>query len=248
MKGSPLSMSDFISVVCFIPQPCFTHFRLPHHLVYIHWTGRAPLNSETSGHPFPPISPENNHTYFSEGSPLSMSDFIPVVCSTPQPCGTHFRLPHDLAYIHCTGRATLNFEPSGHPFPPISPQYNYFYFMKRSPLSMSDFIPVVWFPPQPCGTHFRLPHHLAYMHWTGRASLDFEPSGHPFPPISPQHNHTHFMKGSPWAWRTIPVVSFNTKPCGTRFRSPHHLAYIHWTGWAPLKFVPSSQPFAPNSP
>ena len=133
-------MSDSISVVWFTTKLCGTHSRLPHHLAYTHRTGRVPLKFEPSGHPFPLISHQNIYTYSMKKSLLSMSDSNPVVCSTPQPCGTHFCLPHHLAYIHWTGRATLNFEPSGHPFPPISPQYSYTRFMEGSPLSMSDFI------------------------------------------------------------------------------------------------------------
>jgi len=70
-----------------------------------------------------------------------------------------------LIYIEL-GRVPLNFGPSGHPFPPISPQIIYIHFMEGSPLSTSDFILVFWFTPELCGTHFRLPHHLAYIHWT----------------------------------------------------------------------------------
>ena len=60
-------------------------------------------------------------------------------------------------------RVSLHFEPSDHPFPPISPQNIYPHFIEGWPLSTSDFIPVVWFTPKPCGTHFLLPHHLAYI-------------------------------------------------------------------------------------
>ena len=189
---------DFITVVCFTPKPCGTHFRLPLHLAYIHWTGTAFLKFEPSGLPFPPTTPEKNVlTYFMEGSPLNISDFIPVLWFTPKPCGTHFRLPHHLAYIHWTSRASLNFEPSDHPFATISSIYSYTYFMKGSPLSMSDSISVVRFTKKPCSTHFRLPHHLAYIPRTGRVPLNFEPSGHPFPPISIQNIYTYFMKKSP---------------------------------------------------
>ena len=221
-------MSDFISVVWFTTKPCGTHFRLPHHLAYIHWTGRAPLNYEPSGCPFPPISPKNIWTRSMKGSPLNMSEFISEVFFTKKRCGSHFRLPHHLAYIHWTGRAPLKFEPSGPPFPPIPSKNIYTNSIEGSPMSKSDSISVVWFILQPCGTHFRSPHHLAYLHWTGRASSNSEPSGHPFPPISPKNNHTHFSEGSPLSMSdSIPVFCSTPQPCGTHFRLPHHLAYIH---------------------
>ena len=172
-RGHPLSMSNFIPVVWFTP-----------HLAYIHGTGRAPLNFEPFCHPFTPNSPQYNNTYFLEGFPLSMSDFITVVGFIPRPCGTHFRFLHHLAHIHWTGRAPLHFEPFVHPFPTISPQNIYSHFIDGSPLSTPHFITVVCFTPKPCGTHFRLPLHLAYIHWTGTASLKFEPSGHPFHPTT----------------------------------------------------------------
>ena len=149
----------------------------------------------------PSISPnytrKNVQTYFIERSPLNKSNFIYVVWFTPKPCGSHFRLPHHLAYIHWTGRASLNFDPSDHPFPTISPMNSFTHFMKGSPLSMSDSISVVWFTKKPCSTHFRLLHHLAYVPRTGRVPLNFEPSGHSFPKISIQNIYTHFMKKSP---------------------------------------------------
>ena len=150
-------------VVWLTPQTCGTHFRLPHHLANMHWTGRAPLNFEHSGHPFSLISTQYNYTHLMDGSPLSKADFILVVWFSTKPCGTHFRLPHHFSYIHWTGRAPLIFEPSGPPFPPISSKNNYTQSMGGSPLSMSDFISVICSTPQPCGTHFRLPHNLAYI-------------------------------------------------------------------------------------
>ena len=110
---------------------------------------------ETSGPRFPPNSPPNLYTHFIEGSPLSMSDFIPVVWFTPKLRGTHFRLPHRINLHIAASRDPLHFEPSGPRFPPNSPPNLYTYFIEGSPRSMSDFIPVVWFTPKLRGTHFR---------------------------------------------------------------------------------------------
>ena len=132
-----------------------------------------------------------------------MPDFIPVVCSTPQPCGTNFRLPHHSAYIHWTGRAPLNFEPSGHPFPPISLQCYYNLSMEGSHSSMADFIPVVWFIPQPCGTHFRLPNHtwLIYTELVELTQTLNLPYIH-FPQFYFDVITTIPWRGLTWAWRT----------------------------------------------
>ena len=196
-------MSDFNPVVWFTPKPCGTHFLLPHHLAYILQFLKTPLNFEPSGHRFPPNSTQNLYTHFIEGSPLSMSDFNPVVWFTPKPCGTHFLLPHHLAYILQFLKTPLNFEPSGHRFPSNSPQNLYTHFIEGSTLGMSDFNPVVWFTPKPCGTHFLLPHDLAYILQFLKTPLNFEPSGHRFPPNSPQNLYTHSIEGSPLACRTL---------------------------------------------
>ena len=45
----------------------------------------------------PKFTPNSLHP-FHRGVPLNKSDFIPVVCFTPKPCGTHFRLPHYFTY------------------------------------------------------------------------------------------------------------------------------------------------------
>ena len=171
---------------------------------------KDPLNFEPSGHRFPPNSPQNLHTHFIEGSTLGMSDFNPVVWFTPKPCGTHLFLPHHLAYILQFLKTPLKFEPSGHRFPPNSPQNLYTHFKGGSPLSMSDFNPVVWFTPKPCGTHFLLPHHLAYILQFLKTPLNFEPSGHRFPPNSTQNLYTHFIAGSPLSMSDFNLVVWFT--------------------------------------
>ena len=149
-------------------------------LLEFHWT----LNSLALH--FPQTSLKNIYTPPSEVSPLGLPDFILVVWLTSKPCGTHFRSPHNLALNTKLGKAPLNFELYDHPFPTISPRNINTHSRDGSPLNTSDFMPVVWFTSKPCGTHFRLPFHLAHRHWTGRAPLKFEPSGPSFPPTSPQ--------------------------------------------------------------
>ena len=168
------------------------------------WTGRATLNFEPSGHPLPPISPQHKYFHSMERSPLGMPDFLLVVWSTPQPCGTHFRLHHHLAYIHWTGRAPQNFEPSGHLFHPISLQNNYTHSMEGSPLRTSDFILVVWFTPQPRGTHFRLPHHtwLIYTELVKLTKTLNLPYIH-FPQLYFNVITPIPWRGLPWAWRIL---------------------------------------------
>ena len=143
----------------------------------------VPLHFEPSDHPFPRISPLNIHSHFIESSLISTSDFISVVWFTRRPCGTHFLLPHHLAYILQSLESPSICNPPTIHFPQFHPEI-LAHISSRGPPQHVGFYPrrlvhlkTVWysFPFTPSlGLHiavFRIP-------------LHFEPSDHPFPPIS----------------------------------------------------------------
>ena len=185
MEGSALSMSGFIPVVWFTPQPSGTHFRLPHHtwLTYTELVELPKILYPPAIH-FPQFHP-NIITLFSwMGLPWAWR----TLSSSSGSAQNRVLLisVYPITWLIYTELVELpwTLNPPAHHFPQFQ-QNIHTHSMKESPLSMSDFISVVCFIPQPCFTHFRLPHHLAYIHWTGRAPLNSEPSGNPFPPISP---------------------------------------------------------------
>ena len=138
---------------------------------------RVPLHFEPSGHRFPNNSPPNLYTHFIEGSLIACRTSSPSSVS-PQNCAVLISVSPLINSHNAVFRVSFNFEPSGHQFPPNSPPTLYTHFIGGSPLSMSDLIPVVWFIPKPCGTHFLLPHHLGLHIAVFRVPLHFEPSGH----------------------------------------------------------------------
>ena len=160
------------------------------------------LHFETSDHPFPAISLLNIHPLFMKGSPLCTSDFISVVWFTPKPCGTHFLLPHHLAYI-------LQFLESPSILNPPTILFPQFHLEK-----FTIFYTVS--PPPHVGLHSRRlvhPKTVFYsfpltpslgLHITVfTVSFHFEPSDHPFPPLSPQNFHSILQRGPSSARRTL---------------------------------------------
>ena len=224
-EGFFLNKSDLIPVVWFIPKPCGTHFLLPYHLAYILQCLESPST----------LNPPTIH--FPQ---LLLKIFIPIYRGVaPQHVGLyHRRLVHSktvwysfpftpsLGLHIAVFRVPLPFEPSDHPFPPISPRNIYPHSIEGSPISTSDFISVVWFTPRPCGTHFLLPYHLAYILQCLESPSTLNPAAIYFPNFTPKYL-PHFIERSPLSTSDfIPVVWFIPKPCGTHFLLPHHLAYI----------------------
>ena len=131
-------MTVFNLFVWFTPEPCGTHFCLPHYLSYTLECLQMTSNLNPPVIHFPQFHPKI-FTPISQRGPPDHVGLHPFVWFTPKPCGTHFRLPHNLSYT----LEFLNFEPSGHPFSPISPQNIYTHFIEGSPFTMSDFTPFV---------------------------------------------------------------------------------------------------------
>ena len=73
---------------------------------------------------YPNIPPPNFYTYFifHRGVPLSTSDSNPIVCSTPKPCGIHFRRTHYLAHTMQFLEIPSTLKPLAIQFPKIHPQ------------------------------------------------------------------------------------------------------------------------------
>ena len=144
-------------------------------------------------------------------------------------------------------RVPLHFEPSNHPFLPISTQNIHPCFIEVSFLSTSDFIPVVWFTPKPCGTHFLLPHHLVHIA-VFRVPLHFEPSDHPFPPISPKKFTSFHTRVPPQQVGLHPRRLVHPKAAWYSFPFTPSLG-LHITVFrVSLHFEPSDHPFPPFSP
>ena len=91
------------------------------------------LHFEPSGHRFPLNSTPNFYTHYIEGFTFSVADFNPVVWFTPKTVWYSLSFTPSLGLHIAVFVDPLNFEPSGHRFPPNStPNFysNFFFFFK----------------------------------------------------------------------------------------------------------------------
>ena len=181
-------------VVWLTPKPFGTHFSSPHHLAHILQSLESPSTSNPPTIHFPNLLPKYLHR-FHRGVPTQHDGLYPCRLVHLKTVFYSFPFTPSLGLYIAVFIVPLHFEPSDHPFPPISPQEITLFHIKL-PLSTSDFITVVWIFPKRCGTHFLFTPSPGLHITVFRVTLHFEPSDHPFPPISPQNIHPHFRERS----------------------------------------------------